>query len=141
MFDNLLGNWIGNASILEILWTLNSVLGIVISTRNWNSAWKDYRVIGGITNGRRAIAVGTLITETLIVAKFSIYIGIGLSAISLPNSDPPNVIGIIVGTSLLVSSGLLTAISLVNRRTSQYLLKHGMQVRDSNGRFAKAKEK
>lgn len=135
MFDSL----IGNASFLEMFWTFNSIIGGFLSVRNWRSAFADYTIIGGITNGRRMIAVSTLIIETIILAKFALYLIIGIIALALPQA-PPNQgtpVAVIIGFILVLATVGLTAISAINRRTSDYLIRYGMQTRDASGKFIK----
>lgn len=132
----LLHNLIGNASLLELLWTGNALFGLFLSIRNWRSALVDFTVLGGVTNGRRAIAIGTLVVEALISAKFCLYILVGAVAMNLP-AGGDTVIATLIGLVLLASSLMLTTISVVNRRVSDYLLKYGMHARGADGRFVK----
>jgi hypothetical protein len=122
----MLGNFIGNASFLELLWILNCFIGIGFSVRNWREALADYSTVEGLVNGRRTIAVSTLIIETLILCKFSIFSLLGIAATAIPSSESGSIVGLVFGLGFLIATVLLTAISAVNRHTTQYLMTYGI---------------
>lgn len=127
----ILSNFIGNASIIELLWVLNCFVGIALSVRNWREAMTDLRLVEHLTNGRHAIALGTLITESLILGKFTIFSILGIFSVALPSNTrvDSSHTDLFVALMLFVASLMLTGISAVNRRTSQYLLKYGVHAR------------
>ena len=136
--SGLFTNLVATASVMELIWLLNATVGLTLSSRNFKDALTDYRALGKIQNGRRTIAVNSLILEGIISSKFLLYIIAGLFAITADSVGPPSVVGMLVTTILVIGSILLTVISWSNRRTSQYLLAHGLQNRDKAGKFIKS---
>ena len=53
------GDLIGHASGFEILFLVSALVGAWFSRLNFKESWQDFRALGGITNGRRAIAPGS----------------------------------------------------------------------------------
>lgn len=137
MIDALFRDSIASASIIELIWILNAVVGMTLSQRNLREALTDYRALGDIRNGRRTIAVNTLTVESILLTKFFLYFVAGLFAITSPGG-PPSIVGIVVSMVLIIGSFLLTVISWSNRKTSGYLLSHGLQNRDAKGKFIKS---
>ena len=134
----LFNNVIAKASVVELVWLFNATVGLTLSFRNLLEARADRKALGVISNGRRAIAINSIILETILTVKFSLYIVAGLFAISTSPTGPPTVTGTIVVFVLLTSAILLTIISWSNRRLSKYLLTHGLQNRDAKGKFTKS---
>lgn len=137
MVDALFRDMVASASIVELVWIINAVVGITISVRNLNEARNDYNALGSLQNGRRTIAVNSLTVESILVTKFALYILAGMLAVMSPGG-PPSLVGVVVTAVLLIGSLLLTLISWSNRRTSAYLLAHGLQNRDAKGKFIKS---
>ena len=54
---------IGNASGFELLFLASAVVGTWFSRLNLSESWKDFRALGGITNGRRAIATSNIVAS------------------------------------------------------------------------------
>lgn len=128
---------IAYASLMEMLWIGASLVGLTLSQRNWRDALADYRALGTISNGRRHIAVNSLIIESLVIMKFIAYLIAGIVAVTTP-SGPPDHVGIVVITVMVLASIGLTAISISNRKTTDYLTAHGLQNRDAKGKFVKS---
>jgi hypothetical protein len=128
---------IGAASGFEILFLASAVVGTWFSRLNLSESWKDFRALGGITNGRRAIATSNIVTETLRLSIHALYIIAALFAVTQPGRGETTAVGVLILSILVYASWALTAISLISRRTRLYLLRYGLQPRDSHGRFVK----
>lgn len=137
MIDALFRDTIASASIIEMIWIINAVIGMTLSQRNLREALTDYRALGDIRNGRRTIAVNTLTVEAILLTKFFLYFVAGMLAVTTPGG-PPSFVGVVVSSVLIIGSFLLTVISWSNRKTSGYLLSHGLQNRDAKGKFIKS---
>lgn len=130
------GDLIGNASGFEILFLLSAFVGTWFSRLNLKESWQDFRALGGITNGRRAIATSNIVTETLRLTIHALYIIAGLFAASQP-TRPVSASGVLILSILVYASWAQTAISVISRRTRLYLLAHGLQARGPDGKFVK----
>ena len=128
---------IGNASGFEILFLLSALVGTWFSRVNLSESWMDFRALGGITNGRRAIATSNIVTETLRLSIHALYIIAALFAVTQHSANPTTPVGLLILSILVYASWALTAISVISRRTRLYLLRYGLQPRDSHGRFVK----
>jgi hypothetical protein len=135
MTDSILGN----ASGFELLFLASAVVGVWFSRSNLREAWADFRALGGIANGRRAIAVATIVSETLLLSIHALYIIAALFAVTQPGSGNSTAIGVLILSILVYASWAITAISIVGRRLRRYLTTHGFQPRDSAGRFVAEK--
>lgn len=133
------GNWIGNASGFELLFLASALVGLYFSKLNITESWADYRALGGITNGRRAIAVATIIVETLLLSIHALYIIAALFAITQASSGETSPVGVLILSILVYASWAITAISIVSRRLRRYLNTYGLQPRDERGRFTAQK--
>ena len=125
---------LGNASGFELLFLASALIGIWFGRDNVREAWADYRSLGGIVNGRRAIAVASILTETIRLSIHGLYIIAGLVAVTIP-ANPTTTLGVLVLSILVYVSWAQTAIGYINRRLRDYLEAHGMQARDDKGRF------
>jgi hypothetical protein len=128
---------IGAASGFEILVLASAVFGAWFSRINLSESWKDFRALGGITNGRRAIAVSNIVTETLRLSIHALYIIAALFAVTQHSPGNTTPVGVLILSILVYASWALTAISVISRRTRLYLLAYGLQARDEKGRFTK----
>lgn len=128
---------IGNASGFELLFLASALVGVGFSRLNFAESWGDYRALGGITNGRRAVAVATIVIETLLLSIHALYIIAALFAVSQPNSGQTTAVGILILSILVYASWAITAISIISRRLRRYLTQYGLQARDEHGRFTR----
>lgn len=128
---------IGPASGFEILFLASALIGVWFSRLNLSESVKDYRALAGITNGRRAIAVSNIVTETLRLSIHALYIIAALFAMTQHSSGPTSPVGFLILSILVYANWAQTAISFVSRRTRIYLLQYGLQPRDEKGRFIK----
>jgi hypothetical protein len=134
MTDDLLFS----ASGFEILFLASALVGAWISRLNITESWRDFRALGAIANGRRAIAVSAIVVETLLLSIHALYIIAGLVAASTPSRGDATVTTVLLSSVIVYASWTVTAISFVSRKTRRYLLQHGLQNRDDQGRFVKA---
>jgi hypothetical protein len=134
MTDDLLFS----ASGFEILFLASALVGAWISRLNITESWRDFRALGAIANGRRAIAVSAIVVETLLLSIHALYIIAGLVAASTPSRGDATVTTVLLSSVIVYASWTVTAISFVSRKTRRYLLEHGLQNRDEQGRFVKA---
>lgn len=128
---------IGAASGFEILFLISALLGTYISRMNMVESWRDFRALGGITNGRRAIAVSNIVMETIRLSIHALYIIASVFAMTQHSRTPATPVGVLILSILVYASWAQTAISYVSRRTRLYLLQHGLVSRDAHGRFTK----
>lgn len=129
-----------NATGFELLFFLSALLGAWFSRKNFWEAWADFRVLGGISNGRRAVAMGTIVIETILGSIHTLYILASLVAVTIPASGQPStVVGILLQSILVYASWGMTGISFTTRRVRHYLNEHGLQGRDQHGRFTSDK--
>lgn len=126
---------VGHASGFELLFLASAILGVWFSRLNLAESWQDFRALAGIANGRRAIAVSNIITETLRLSIHALYVIAGLFAVTQSNLRPSTASGVLILAILVYASWAITAISIVSRRTRLYLLANGLQARDEHGRF------
>jgi hypothetical protein len=124
-----------NASGFELLFLLSAIVGVWFSRLNMAEAWGDYRAIGGITNGRRAIALTTIVIETLLLSIHALYIIAGIVSTTIPASGNATGLTVLILSILVNASWAVTAISIASRRLRHYLNDHGFQSRDEHGRF------
>ena len=128
---------IGNASGFEILFLLSALVGTWFSRVNLSESWMDFRALGGITNGRRTIAIGTILIETILLSIHALYIIAALFAVTQPAPAKTTAVGVLILSILVYASWGITAISVVTRRVRRYLLVNGLQARDQHGRFTR----
>ena len=131
------GDLIGAASGFELLFLASAIVGAFFSRLNLSEAWSDWRALGGIANGRRAIAVATILVETLLLSIHALYIIAALFAVTQKSPGPSTPVGVLILSILVYASWAITAISVISRRLRRYLSQHGMQARDEHGRFTK----
>ena len=126
---------IANASGFEILFLTSALVGVWFSRQNLRESWGDLRAVGAIANGRRSIAITTIVVETLLLSIHALYIIAGLVASFTPSSGEATGLTVLVLSILVYASWAITAISILSRRLRRYLTHHGMQARDEHGRF------
>ena len=123
------------ASGFELLFLASTLTGVWFSRQNLREAWGDFRALGGLANGRRSIAVTTIVTETLLLSVHALYIIAALFAITQPSAGVTSTVGVLIASILVYASWALTSITILSRRLRRYLVHHGLQPRDSRGRF------
>lgn len=128
---------LGHASGFELLFLVSALIGAYFSGLNIRESWADYRALGGITNGRRAIAVSMIVTETVRLTIHALYLIAVAFAVAQPAPEHVTAVGVLIQAILVYASWAQTFISFTNRRTRIYLLAHGLQPRDDRGRFTK----
>ena len=128
---------VGNATGFELLFLVSALVGVWFSRQNLAEAWGDHRALGGVANGRRAIALSTIVIETLLLSIHALYIIAALFAVFQPNPSQTTAVGILILSILVYASWAITAISIVSRRLRRYLTTFGLQPRDEKGRFTR----
>ncbi len=128
---------IWHASPVEVVWLLVVALGLYLSHLNGIEALRDWQALHGISNGRRAIAVGNLRREIVRGLIHFAWLMLGLIAAAIPTRGEITTSGLIVQVVLVLSAAGMTMNSYLDRRDRMYLLTHGMQPRDDLGRFTK----
>jgi hypothetical protein len=115
-----------------LLWMGVAEVGAYFAYLNGMESLSDLHAIEGRTNGRRTIAVGNLRREVVrgLIAINFITIGLmvllGYTAVAVP--------GLILGSAGMALN------SYLDRRDRIYLLQHGLQPRDAEGKFVSAKD-
>lgn len=119
----MLGAEYGTVSDIEIVWVLLACIGILFSSYNVFCAWGDLRWFLKLKlppNGRRDIAISTVIVESARLVILSIFLAIGIVSMTIPDVDPkvlPTnlvVAGILIRWGLIGSSCLMIVQSIVN---------------------------
>lgn len=128
---------IGNATGFEILFFLSALFGLRFSIPNFRLSLAQYRSLGGVRNGRRAIAVEGVALEIIFIGIHALYVVAALVAFSIPAPPVVTAAGVLIQSILVIVSWAITGCSWIIRRTGTYLLEHGLQARDSQGRFTK----
>jgi hypothetical protein len=128
---------IGNASGFELLFLASALVGVYFSGLNMRESWADFRALGGITNGRRTIAISGIVTETVRLSIHALYLIAVAFAVGQPAPPVVTAVAVLVQAILVYASWAQTFISIVSRRTRTYLLTNGLQARDSHGRFTR----
>ena len=96
---------------IELLWVLIALVGVIYSTINVREAYRDWQFVKErkISNGRRVLARVHLISETLRVASLSIFLIIGLLALSVESPQPDQLPFKIVAIQFIIRWGLISA--------------------------------
>jgi len=122
----------GTVSDIEIVWTLIAAFGLCFALFNLFDAYRDWKALTGRLNGLRAIAVLSLKLEGTRVAIQSIFVTIGVLAMTM--KDPPSslslpwkqvVIGAVFRWGLVISATLVMYQSYVNFEARRYLRAYG----------------
>lgn len=132
--SDLLGHW----NVLEILWTLIALVGVGFSALNIREALRNYRALGGKVNGRRRISLGDIRRELVRLLIYAACILAGITAGGQASqSGTHTAAGWAITIALLIIEALQVSQSILDRLDTNYLLTHGLQSRDSSGRFVK----
>jgi hypothetical protein len=127
----------GTISDIEIVWVIIALAGAIFSAYNLHCAWGDLKVLLALNlppNGRRDIAISTVLVESCRITIQIIFATIGILAMFL--EEPPmgvlTTLQIVTGAAfrwgLIISSLLITAQSIINftiRKRAQRRVAHG----------------
>lgn len=129
---------IGSFSALELLWTATAVVGVVFSLQNAREALADFMALGGKINGRRRLSLGDIRREAVRLLIYAVSIVAGIIA-GLQPARPggPSTAGLVITLILVLIALLQLSQSVLDRLDRRYLMSHGLQARDENGRFTK----
>ena len=133
MFENI----VGNATPVELTWTILAVVGIWFSVVNAREAWIDYSALGGRQNGRRRIALDNIRGEGSRLTIYVLYLILGLVASWAPPPEVQSNTAVIGSAILIFTEAVLVVGSVLDRASRVYLMTYGMQSRDESGRFTK----
>ena len=133
----LLHDLVGSFSVLELVWSVIALGGIVIAALNAWEALADYRALGGRQNGRRVVAIGNIRREIIRIGADVAFLGVGLYAGTVPANPHATMLGVVLTSCLVVGSLGFNLNSWLDRRDRIYLMRYGMQSRDETGRFVK----
>lgn len=120
----------GPVADIEIVWTVVAFVGLIYSILNVRDAQIDLEVLesAGVKNGRRTLARYQLEAEVLRSIMQTIFLSIGIAAMSLPAApdslDLPTtqlVIQVLITYGLIVSSVLLSIKSYLGYRVRRIL--------------------
>lgn len=106
----------GDASWIEMLWTAIALCGAAFSGFNFWNARGDLQVALRLDdpNGRRTLALGTMVAETLRVFVQMVFVTIGIVAMTIPEPPQPHRLPVNLQVEMyLVEYGLVTATSLL----------------------------
>ena len=120
---------LSGARPIVIVWMLIAEFGVYLAYLNGIESQADLQALGGRTNGRRAIAIGNLrreIVRGLIAADF-----IAIGAMVLLGYTGAAAPGLILGSAGMALN------SYLDRRDRLYLMRHGLQARDAEGKFVR----
>lgn len=118
-----------NLDPLTIVWTVSSLIGLLVYTSLLGGARTDFRLIHRTahTEGRHIVGVEQLITVSGMWLVELIFLIIGLAGIAtlpmppLPTGDI-NYVQIAVTIGFLTAQAILIAVGFVRRRTRQRLI-------------------
>ena len=133
----LLRDFLGTASLIELLWVLAALGGLYLAGVNAWEAVLDFRALAGKRNGRYRLALGTIRREAIRGLVNAIFLGIGIVAVVTPASPYSTPLGVAVSLGLLLASVTYNANSALDRADRIYLMRHGLQSRDEHGKFTK----
>lgn len=135
----------GTVSDIEIVWVGLASVGVGFTLYNMISAYKDMRYLMGLKlppNGRRDLAVSTVLVEAMRLICLLIFIAIGIAAMTLPEIPPdlqiPTnqlVIGILIRWGLILASILIILQSILNaaiRRRSKVRIETRERMKEQN---------
>lgn len=125
----IIGAQYGAIADIEVVWTAIAAVGLIFSIYNWRDAEADYKALGVLANGRRAIAVLSIkmeITRTIIQGLF---LAIGISAMFVPDAPdqlhrPTNVLilSVLFRWGLVISAILIMYQSIANYHVRKKLI-------------------
>lgn len=119
----------GSVSDMEIVWTLIAIAGAAFSVYNVRDSLADLSALGKRINGRRKVALVALKTEMARLAIQTIFIAIGIAAMTVPEQpdqldQPANVAitGMLIRWGLVISGALIAWKSWMVFRLRRQLL-------------------
>lgn len=133
----LLQDALGYFSWVELAWVLTALSGIYLAALNGYEAYLDYQALGGVSNGRRRVAIGSIRREVLRGFVNICFLGVGILAGFFPANPNATPLGMAVSLVLVVASVAYNLNSWFDRQDRIYLMTHGLQARDEAGRFTK----
>lgn len=109
----------------EIIWVASCSLGLFYSIKVAVDAYKDYRAIKqqGFENGRREFARTVFLNERSTVVVQTVFVIVGLRAMTLPTVQAQAVGATIVKILFIGVAFLLTSVSIRNDRIRGMLRK------------------
>lgn len=123
---------IGNASVIEIMWTLTGLVGIYITWSNLKDSRKYVTALRRMngTNLKamremRIIAFGHYRNEVLRIALFGIIIAVGVAAMITPpatSNQKITPVSIAITIGLLAITAILVAASFLDRRQRDLMM-------------------
>jgi hypothetical protein len=123
----------GTISDIEVVWTLIALFGLIFSVFNVREALIDRKVlkISGVKNGRKMIADYSLISESARATIQTIFLVVGILAMTLADAidsanAPWNVvlIGVVFRWGLILSASLISLKSFLAWRLRKELRKN-----------------
>lgn len=119
-------------SVIEAIWVVVALVGLVFTSYNTAHAWRDYNYIkrSNIFNGRRIVARTSAWTEGMRAAIQAIFVAIGVGAGTIPDTPIPNaplniqIVQELVRWGLIVSSILLAVKSYMLARMRNRINPH-----------------
>lgn len=134
------GNFLGSASLPEILWMLAAIDLFRVSWFNHHEALIDRTALGDIQNGRRRLVDMNLFVARVFMAIAWLKFSIGILAVLTPTRNPPTPAAMLV-LSVLVVSLIAADVAMRSMRNFRlYINEYGMQPRDEKGRFKSDRE-
>lgn len=127
-----------NLSVIEILWIVAAIDLFRVSRTNHGEALVDREALGEIQNGRRKMVDMNLYVARIFMGVALLKVTIGVMAALSPSNPSPSPVGVMVSVFLVI--GLVAADFAMRsiRSFRLYINQHGLQNRDSQGRFVKA---
>ncbi len=105
----------GNVEDIEVAFALIALVGLVFAIFNFRNARKDLGDLGDATNGRRTVAVGAVVTESVRIFAQTIFLVLGLLAMTIPSQpDIPNQPWNLIAIGIFFRWGLMfTAVAVM----------------------------
>lgn len=129
----------GTVSVIEALWTLAALVGLVSWARSAADAGRTMRAVKsrGIVNGRRTVArLATGLTRTMVMIEL-VFLSIGvLSMTRPPTVGSTELSRLIVGGALIGASVGITVLAFRWRRAEEYLLRESERRVDERAALA-----
>lgn len=115
MIANLIAAQYGTVSDIEIVWTLIALFGASFALYNWREASADLRAlkVAGTKNGRLLLASTNRVMESIRVVVQTIFLTIGLLAMTIPDRPDARLDNRIEITAFLIRWGIITASGLI----------------------------
>lgn len=98
-------------SVIEALWVMVSLTGLIFTAINTKHAWRDYNHIkrSNIFNGRRTVGRTAAWTELMRTIVQVIFVSIGIGAGTIPDAPIPNAFLNIQIVQATIRWGLISA--------------------------------